>query len=115
MENKDFEMPKTRIELVRDVISGAKDSIEREFSRTANSWFSCAGSVVFQLECYISSPKAKIECGDEAHDKIMARLELLKQRLTELKGQYPEKDPVPPEEIKEEILSQINILDQTAG
>ncbi len=101
---------KTRLEMLQDVIAGAREGIEAEFKRTVNPWLSCFGSRVFAAELYLESPKTKALLPADKYQQALDRLEELKQRLWDLKKQYPEKADIPPDEIKEELLKKLDFL-----
>lgn len=102
--------PKTRLEDLQEAIANSPAAIESEFNRTANSWLACFGSRVFIVETYLSSQKTEELLPPEKYQEALSRLEQLKQRLYELKQQYPEKETTPPNEIKEELLEALDIL-----
>jgi len=99
-----------RLGKARIIIEDSKDSIEREFDKTANDWLSCVGSIIFQLETLLSTEKAKTEIGAEMYEEINKKLELVKEKLYELKRQYPYEEPQPPDDVKNEILSMLNVI-----
>lgn len=100
IENKEPQKVENRLEQLREAISNAQWSIEEEFSRTANPWLSCFGSSVFVVETYLSSPKVKALLSPEQYTLAEERMEKLKEKLYELKGQYPDKENIPPDDIK---------------
>lgn len=99
----------SRVEEMRAIIQGARESVTGEFTRTPNDWLSCFGSKIFQLETYLFSPKTQAELGERL-SLVERRLDVLKQRLAELKAIYPTKDSVPPSEIQEELFAALNVL-----
>ena len=99
-----------RLEQLKEAIRNAPQSIEEEFSRTANPWLSCFGSSVFQVELYLGSPKTKALLSADQYTRADKRVEELKERLYELKKQYPYRKDIPPENIKQELLSKLNVL-----
>ena len=54
--------------------------------------------------------KVKAELGEEKYAAVMTSLADLKDRLHELKQQYPDKNAPPPEEVKKQMLEQLNVL-----
>ena len=102
-----IEQPYSRLEEARKIIAGSREGIEKEFTRSANDWLSCASSRIFQLECLLMTEKAEQEIGPETYKQISVKLELLKTRLAELKEIYSNKEPQPPQKTKEEILRSI--------
>src|SRR3989339_547930 len=96
-----------RLEEMKRIVAGANKAIEREFSRSANSWLECFGSVIFQLECYTFSEVAKKELGEDKYQGIIIQLEELKERLADYKRQYPDREDIPSEQVKEELLGLI--------
>lgn len=107
MEHGPQQPRKTRIEEARGVISRARESVKEEFDRTQNNWVSCAKSVAFQLELYLSE-NARAEFEEGEYEKVDERLEKLKIRLHELQVAYPEKENVPPSEVQNEVFNLID-------
>ncbi len=103
--------PKTRLEELQEVIINSGAAIESEFGRTANDWLSCFGSRVFIIETYLDMKKVKELIAPEKHQEALLKLESLKERLHELKQKYPNKETVPPENIKQELLDSLDILE----
>ena len=101
----------SRVEEAKGVISRAVQHIEDEFVRSKNSWLECFGSSIFALETYLDSDKVKTEVGDETFIEIMKKLNDLKNHHNELKQTYPDKETVPPDEIKKELLVKLNVLE----
>lgn len=109
MESIERQNSKSRIEEAKKVILNASSEIEKEFKGTANSWLACFGSCVFQIEIYLFGKKAESELGGK-DNIIQEKIENLKQRLYDLKQQYPDKNTVPPDEIKQELLVMLDVL-----
>jgi hypothetical protein len=111
MESSEIQKQLSRVEEARGVISHAAQRIEDEFARSRNSWLECFGSSIFALETYLDSDKVKDGVGDAEFTKIMQKLNDLKVRHDELKQTYPDKETVPPEDIKQELLIKLNVLE----
>ena len=104
---------KNRLEILQEVISGSPRGIEEEFAKTVNDWLSCYGSRIFAVEAYLSSPKLEALIPPGQYQTVLARLEQLKDKLANFKQQYPEKNTIPPDSIKQELLDDLsNLLDQ---
>ncbi len=101
---------KNRLEELIEAIRNAPESIEEEFARTANPWLSCFGSSVFVVELYLSSPKVEALLSPEQYEQAEKRIEELKERLYELKKQYPAKENLPPEEVRRELMTELDVL-----
>ena len=110
MENLEKQQPKTRIEDARDAILKSPEQIEKEFQRTANSWLACFGSRVFVIETYLDGKRAEEQLRFEKYKVVEKKLEALKQRVFDLKQQYPDKNTIPPDEIKKELLEMLDVL-----
>ena len=110
MEKIFAEQPESRVAAARRTIAESPNAIENEFRRTKNTWPECFGSRVFPIETYLNSDKVKTELGEEKYTIILARLAELKQRLYEMKEQYPNKDVPPPEDEKKRMLEQLDVL-----
>lgn len=108
---KNFEQsPKTRVAEATDAIVKSPEQIENEFLRTANSWLACFGTRVFVIETYLDGKQAATELGSERYHVVQERIEALKEKLHDLREQYPEKDPSPPDAIKQELLAMLDVL-----
>ena len=105
--------PATRLEEAQEAIANSASAIESEFSRTANDWLSCFGSRAFIVETYLSSPKVEKLLSSEDYQSALGRMEKLKERLSGLREQYPNKETVPPENIKQELLGILNIFKES--
>ena len=101
----------TRLSELNDLIGGMRAGIEREYAKGGNSWAACVGSRVFQLETVLhgtwsgdtSVPEDKLALAKE-------RIEAFKYKLADLKRDYPERDSVPPQDVQEEIIRELNVL-----
>jgi len=100
----------SRLTELKQLIKNAPARIEAEFKRTANDWLSCFGTTIFQIETYLTSPKLQNELGAEKYRTSLEKIEKLKNQLLALKEQFPNKLPGPPDNIKKELLKQLNIF-----
>jgi len=101
---------KTAVEELREAIANSAQAIDREFRRSANDWLSCFGSRIFIVETYLNGKEVEDSLSAETYQRALSRLEELKEKLFELKKQYPEKEAVPPDEIKSELLKSLDVL-----
>jgi len=104
------EQPKSCVIEARDVILRAPQRIEGEFKKSGNTWLECFGSSLFALETYLDSKKAEEELGTEKYSVVMEKIKTLKDKLFDLKEQYPEKTTTLPDETKQELLEMLNVL-----
>ncbi|MES3005205.1 MAG: hypothetical protein V4690_03825 [Patescibacteria group bacterium] len=100
----------SRLEILQQTISNSPEAIESEFARTQNSWMACLGSRIFIIETYSVSSKLEEEVGKEKVAEILNKLEILKEKHYKFKFQYPEKDSAIPDEVKRELLEDLNVL-----
>lgn len=102
----------TILQEIENVVEQSPEKVEAEFLRTANTWLDCFISRLFALETYLSIESAKEEMGSEKdYQRILGRLEELKEKIDILKEQYPTQDTIPPDEIKEELFQDLkNII-----
>lgn len=104
------EQPKSNVDRAREIIAKSREAIEAEFSVTDNNWLSCCrtrlGLLVFVF--YAASQAGEIE--PEIYEEIEARLDEIDEHITNLQEKYPSKEPQPPTEIKEELLSMLEKL-----
>lgn len=105
----EMELPekKSALEELKENIKGAKEGIEREFSKGFNSWPACFGSRVFQAETYLSIKPVREELGQDKYKEARGKLEDLKTQLQKLKEEYPEANTIPPEETREEFIKKL--------
>lgn len=96
--------------MLQSAIAGAPAGIEAEFARTANTWPSCVGSRVFVIDTYLSIKSVEDALGPVAYQAVMKRMDRLQERLAEVKAQYPTKVDQPPEEVKHELLTLLDVL-----
>lgn len=109
MENFESQ-EKNRLDELKESIRNAPERIEAEFQRTQNTWLECFGGSIFVVETYLASPKLQTLLSPEQHQKALDKIEELKNRHFELKAQYPDKDTIPPEEIKKELLDKLDVI-----
>ncbi|HVU75616.1 MAG TPA: hypothetical protein VHD38_02180 [Candidatus Paceibacterota bacterium] len=102
----------SRLDELRESIVDAPARIEREFERTGNSWLACFGSSVFIIETQLASPRLQAVLPAEQYARATERLENIKIKLSALKEQYPTQEALPPEEIKAELLRELDILSE---
>lgn len=99
------------VEEIKKAISRAPTSIEEEFNKqNGNSWLACFTSSIFQIECYLSTRGALSELGAERHKVVDQKLESLKKRCWDLKKLYPDRDTIPPNDIKKELFILLDIM-----
>lgn len=111
--------PKGRLAEVTDTIAKAPETVEKRFSNpkerfsnfadAENSWLDCFSGVIFQVESKIYSLEAKEELG-EKYVPAIDHLYKLRKRIEELKRDYPTRETVPPDEIKEELFQMLNVF-----
>jgi hypothetical protein len=111
VEIQESKQEENRLEQLRGVIANAGAAIEEEFGRTANDWLSCFGSCVFRVDIYLYSRKVQELLPPEKYEEALSKLERLKEKLYELKKQYPDKETVPPDDIKRGLLKELNVLE----
>ena len=104
---------KTCIERIRDNVNNAPTAVEAEFERTDNIWLDCFTSRIFQIETYLEISKERNEgLSEEQYQSAKLKLEELKEFHRALLKQYPNKDTVPPDDVKAELFKRLNILGQ---
>lgn len=112
--NNNQEIPqseKTGIDLIRENIRNAPVAVEAEFERTDNIWLDCFTSRIFQIETYLDLKNTRESLTPEQYQKAQRMLEELKEFHRNLLDQYPSKDTIPPDDIKQELFKRLNILD----
>jgi hypothetical protein len=115
MENFETQQPRTRIDEAKNLIVRFSESIEEEFQRAGNSWFACFRGHLDPIDIYLFGEKAEKELGAEKYDKVQKVLEALKQKVSDLKQEYPDRNTIPPDDIKKDLLdtllSMLDILE----
>lgn len=99
------------LEKIRQLIKDSPTEIEREFHETTNNWIACFISRVFSIETWLDLRATKTLLSSGQHATAVAKLKLLKERLDDLKSQYPTKEDIPPVAIKEELFNLLNVLE----
>ena len=110
MEYSENKMQLSRIEEAQGVIKRAPQRIEEEFSRSQNSWLECFGSSIFAIETYLDSDKVKAEIGEEKFKNVLQKLDDLKVKHAKFKEVYPNRSTIPPVEIRQELIEELNVL-----
>lgn len=98
------------VEKLKELAATAREAIEAEFARTKNSWLACFGSRLFVIETWLDLRSTREMIPAEQYSAAQQKLEELKTRLFDLKERFPEKENVPPEEIKHELITALDIL-----
>ncbi len=99
------------LEELKLTISESPENIEREFAKAVNNWPACVGTRLSIMETYLTMSEEDGLVSAEEGQKAHAKIEAIKYKLLDLQKQYPEYTDEVPQEIKEEILSQLNILE----
>ncbi|MBI2065045.1 MAG: hypothetical protein HYT62_03280 [Candidatus Yanofskybacteria bacterium] len=100
----------TGVDFIRNNIANAPTEVEAEFSRTANTWLECFGSRIFQIETYLDMNSTRTDLSEEQYGQAEAKLAELKELHAQFKQQYPDRDTIPPEEVKQELFRKLDIL-----
>lgn len=110
MENLEPKKEKNKLEELEEIIINAPKEIEEEFAGTKNSWLACFINPVDAIETYLSSSRVAVLLSSEQYQRASERLEDLEREVYNLKEQYPERKTIPPDEIKKELLDELDIL-----
>lgn len=110
-----FEKPgsdavENRTEIIKNAVANSQAAIENECSRTTNTWLECFGSRIFNIECDLDSRVFGSEVGLDKQKQCLERVEEIKERLYDLKNEYPDKTQVVPDDIKTELLGMLDNL-----
>ena len=111
MDNQ-FEKPKekTVVEELREKIINSPTAVEAEFERTDNIWLDCFTTRIFVIETYLEVSKNRELLSSQQYQEARRKLEELKEFHRNLLSQYPNKDTIPPDEIKRELFKRLDIL-----
>ena len=99
----------TALEELRKVIANL-GSIDEEFQRTKQPWPVCLGSKVFCIECYLDNNQVKAALTVEQYVQACRRLDELKETLHALKEQFSEMGALPPETVRNRMLTALDVL-----
>lgn len=115
-QNKiDKEKALERINMAQKAINNASERTEAEFNKTANTWLECFSSSIFVVETAIvaldEAKKIKAVLGEDKVDAMIKKLESLKERHKQFVQLYPDKDTIPPENVKQELFKLLNIFE----
>lgn len=102
--------PKNLIEEMKEMILESSKSIEAEFLRSPNPWLACFAGHLDKLEVYLSLSNKKGLFTFDEYKKLDNKIEDLKKEVYLLRKQYFDKDTIPPEEIKKELLKKLDIF-----
>jgi len=109
-EKAEPQREKNGLEELQDIIAGARESIEAGFKRTQNPWHACFVDKFTGIRLFVEDPRTKVLLSPEQHQLALKRLDELEKLYRQFKKQYPERANVPPDEIKEELLSKLDVL-----
>ncbi|MDP3792446.1 MAG: hypothetical protein Q8Q89_01825 [bacterium] len=101
---------KTGIERIRENVINAPAAVEAEFERTDNIWLDCFTSRIFQIEVYLDLKNTRESLTPQQYQEAERKLQELKKFHRSLLDQYPNKETVPPDEIKLELFRRLDIL-----
>ena len=104
------EKEKNVLGVLKEAIDGAETQIEAEFERTDNSWMDCFGSMVFAVELYSNTDELKGLITPEQHQTVLSNIEKLKKHFRNMREKYPSREKMPPEKIKQELISELDVL-----
>jgi len=96
-----------RIEEVKAAISGAPERIEKELSRTPNSWIECYTSAVAAVSGFFEVLLMKFPDAEDTLEFANKNMKNLLVKLNETRAQYGKRVP---EGLKEELMSQLDIF-----
>ncbi len=103
-------------ETVREVVAGARRNIEREFASGAgNSWVACFKTVLTALNGWVYLAKSRGEITSEAYERAHSEITELTEAAAELHKRYPKVGDVPPDEVKEELISRLERVSEAMG
>lgn len=113
MENPE-EKNSNSLEEAKDIIAGAKESINSKLETGSNTWLAAFGDKVLALETNLLSAKRGELVSEEDYVIFQSRLEAVKSLLKEARLKYGEvKEELPPEEAREELLRNLNIFEKS--
>jgi|SRR3989344_8298456 len=102
--------PKNHLELIQEQIENAGSLIEAEFARSGNTWIECLVTRVATIELRLSLSERSVLPSGERLTKARAKLEWLKSRIPELRKEYPAKESILSDNVKQELISALDIL-----
>ncbi len=111
MENP-IDQPHTDpLEDARKVAKNARESINAELLKALNqTWLECFSSVATALGNYLSIAKKKNLVDEREYSLWESRFEGVLSKIRQYKQEYDAERKVMPEELKEELLADIDIF-----
>ena len=98
------------IQVMKDAIANAAQAIELEFSNGQNDWLACLNSRLQVLLSAIDLPTTMAQLGADSYRRASDRLAALITRAKNLHQQYNGRKNSPPDDIKHELLRELDIL-----
>ena len=105
-----FEKPEREsgVAVMRKIVGRARESIEKEFlSGAGNSWVACFRTVLTALNGWLYLAKTGGEISSEEYDRAHGKIMELAKEADELHARYPKTGDVPPEEVRERLISRL--------
>jgi len=102
--------PKNDFELLQEAIALSPQEIEREFANTDNIWLACVNTRLTIIMNYLGLSQMESLIDKETEVVAQEKAQVLAQEVLKLQNVYGEKSSVIPEEIKQDILSRLNVL-----
>lgn len=100
----------TGVNVIREKIRNSPDAVEAEFERTNNTWLDCFTTRIFVIETHLDSRKTREELSPDQHQEAERKIQELKEFHRGLLDKYPNKDTIPPDDVKQELFRRLNIL-----
>ena len=97
----------SKIQIVKEEI---ENSLEQELQSTANNWAACFVTQLCLVEMDTCNKVRRGKLDRRVAEKIQSGLELLKFKEKEVMEKYPEKEPLPPIEQRNSLLTDLALL-----
>lgn len=116
MKNKEFgdvSPEEAPLEYLQNIIRSAPEEIAREYAATKNTWMDCFVTILTVIKGRMALHGDKLQeiLSPEGYQTALKKLQALEEQVAKLRRQYPQKEPDPPVETKEELLSKANIFE----
>ncbi len=103
--------PKNDFEMLKREIEQSPENIEREFANTDNIWLACVATRINVIMAYIEICQEDGLISEEQGKNYLDKAKSLGSYVLELQETYSEKTSEIPKELKEDIISRLNVLE----
>lgn len=103
-------IPKNGLEELQSYINLSETAIQTEFETSTNAWADCFGSMVDVISMYLHLHKVSKNLSPEMLEMAIQRTEELKDEFYRLKSEYPKRENIPSEEIRQRLVKRLDVF-----